>query len=167
MAHRRRSGFEKTITSTRWVGSASTFLAIAGDGTAALTAVSAGGEAETILRVRGNALVWLDATTAQGEIQQVSVGFILAQGGQGTTVLSSPITDIDAKWIWHQNFIVSSESAAIVSNELGIQRVEIDGKAMRKAGRDQEIQCVVETLTLAGSSAPSNIVVACRWLVGH
>ncbi len=167
MAHRRRSGFSKTIDSVRWTPSSSTFAGIGGDATAALIAVGAGGEAETVLRVRGHVMCWLDATAAQGEIMQVSVGFILAQGGQSTTVLSSPSTDADARWIWHQDMIVASETAAVVSNELGIFRAEIDGKAMRKAGRDQEIQCVVETTTLLGSAAPTNTVVVCRWLVGH
>ncbi len=162
MAHR-SSGRRADL---RWSLGAATFNALTA-GTNSSTIVTSGITSQTIMRVRGSLLAYLDATHAPGQAVRIGVGFILAQGGAGTTVLSSPLTDGDAPWFWYETFSLGYEE--MVTDVVDVPgatayRATIDSKAMRVLRPDQEVQCVVENQTIQTASAV-NVFVDARFLI--
>ncbi len=154
---RRRSG--KKIDFVHWTGFATSSLALAA-GTAAATALPAQHEPETLLRIRGSQLTYVDGTQAPGGFVRVGVGMILVPEGTGTTVLWSPVTDADAPWIWVDHFSLGYEeyvNDTIDAVGAPVYRSVIDNKAMRII-RNQEVQCVIEQVTVATAMAINNVV---------
>ena len=72
------------------------------------------------MRIRGNLLAYIDGASAPAKLVSIGVGLILAQSGQSGTVLSSPITDPDAPWIWYERFSLGYE-------EMVTDQVDIPG----------------------------------------
>ena len=149
----------KKIHYTHWTGFSISSNALSA-GTAAATMFSAAHESETLLRMRGNLVSYLDGTSTPGEEIEMGVGLILVPEGTGTTVLWSPLTDIDAPWIWYERFVLGYEEMVTdVVDVPGITsyRSVIDSKSMRIV-RNQEMQCVFENVTLGGAGATNNAV---------
>jgi len=123
---------------------------------------------ETLLRIRGNIVCYADAAQAPGGLVDIGVGIILAQGGQGTTVLSNPITDADAPWVWYDRFCVGYEEMVtdvIDVPGLSSYRGVVDSKAMRIQRLDQEFQFVLQNSTV-GTAMNVNFCGSFRFLFG-
>ncbi len=152
MANRART----RTTDYRWLftgGTAGLFSA-QGAGSVAATFFTAGTIAETIRRLRGEVMVWVDGLEAPAVSATIGMGLIKAQSGQGATVLSSPITDGDAPWIWVDYMTIGYEEMVVDAVDvpmLSAKRVIVDNKSMRRFRPDQEVQFVVENVTLAGA----------------
>ncbi len=143
----------------RWVFTQLNFAAISSGGVSAQTAISAGTQPETIMRTRGELLVWIDASPAQGEVQGVGFGLIVMPEGQGTTVISSPISDGNAPFYWFEAFGLASEDTGVARQEgLHMLRVPIDSKAMRRVRPDKEVQLVMESVAFSGATVVNAIV---------
>ena len=158
----------KKIHTLRWDGLQGRFGA-QGAGSVAQNILAAGGDAETILRMRGFFRVWLDGVGAPGREVLISVGLILVPEGQGATVIWDPFNDVNAPWIWFTEVVLGHEE--LVTDVIGLTEVasatvEIDGKAMRKASPDEELQLVMTNSTLATASAV-NANLSGRILLGH
>ena len=162
---RRRSGRR---TDLRWTLASSNFLAVA-SGTAGVTALSSATFSETLLRTRGEMMCWVDGLEAPATLARVGVGLIVMPEGQGTTVISSPISDGDAPWLYHRQFTIGYEeyvTDVIQAVHLSSFREVVDVKAMRILRPDQEIQCVVEQTTIAGA-VTLNLILQLRFLLGR
>ncbi len=167
MAHRRGSG--RKIDSTHWTG----FSAVTASGGLSAGAVgfnihAAAHLPETLLRTRGNLLAWVEGAVAPNLMASVSVGMILVPEGTGTTVLWSPGTDPDAPWFWYSSFLLGYEELVtdvVQAQEVSSYRETIDSKAMRRV-RNQEVQLVVENITLFGATIVG-VGVAGRSLTGN
>ena len=159
----------KKIDTTRWALTNASFLAFSA-GIASVTLLgSFSTVVETIMRTWGELLAFVDGASAPGKLVRIGVGFILGQSGQGTTVLTSPLTDGQGAFFWYEVFTLGYEEMVTdVIDVPGISsyRVPIDSKAMRTVRPDQEVQCVVENITI-GSAAAVNILVNARILLGH
>ena len=123
---------------------------------------------ETLLRIRGTFLAYLDGTQTGGEAVRVSTGLIVMPEGLGVSVISNPIADGNAPWLWFETFVLAYEE--MVSNVVDIPgatsfRVAIDSKAMRKLRPDREIQWVTEVTTVLTTSAVNSSLQA-RFLYG-
>ena len=166
---RARSRSGKKIDTVRWAFDGATFQALAA-GSIAVTSLGAFSTVvETIMRIRGELLAWIDGTPTPGDLVRVGVGLILAQSGQSTTVLSAPLTDGQASWIWLEQFTLGyDEMVTDVIDVPGITSVRkvIDNKSMRIIRPDQEVQLVAEQATL-GTAQAVNISVNTRYLLGH
>ncbi len=141
---------------------------MAAGGTAATQAVDSTANTETLLRTRGNLTCWLDGSLSAAISVRVAVGLLLVPGGSATTVLSSPITDADASWLWYTTFTLGFEVyIAGAFNARVTEHMEvIDSKAMRIIRPDVEIQLVAETVAVIGAGAPVNIAFDGRMLFG-
>ena len=153
---------------TRWaMGTGGVdFLALAA-GTIGETVFTAGTLEETILRIRGNLLAYVDAVQNPGALALIGVGMIMMPEGTGTTVTSSPISDGNAPWIWHETFHIGwEEGVADVEavQTIGMFRAVIDNKSMRIARPDRELQVVAENVTV-GNAVAVNILLSPRFLL--
>ncbi len=148
---RRRSG--KKIDFVHWTPLQESFLAQAA-GSAAVTAHAAQHDPETLLRFRGTMICGLDGALGPASMVQVGLGLILVPEGTGTTVLWSPSTDGDAPWIYYSQFFLTHEESVTDVLESGSPsfREIIDNKAMRIV-RNQEVQLVIENVTISGSAS--------------
>ena len=153
---------------TRWVLGTSDFLA-QGAGTGALTVISAGAVEETILRVRGELLCQFDSAIAPPKAVRVGVGMIIMPEGQGTTVVSSSLTDGNAPWLWLELFHLFYEEPVtdVIGSQIGLAyRAKIDSKAMRILRPDREVQMVFEQATINGAQS-INLSTSTRFLMQH
>ncbi len=170
MAHRRRSNGrgEKVIDQTRWSGATSSFLA-QGAGNAALNFVSAANSTDTVLRMRGELLSYADGVQAPGGLVECALGIIKMPEGQGTTVVSSPIADTNAPWMFFETWVLGYEEMVtdvIALSGVSVFRKTIDLKAMRILRPDIEMQIVFEQATI-GSAMNTNTTLSIRTLLGQ
>ena len=108
------------------------------------------------MRIRGELVSWIDGASAPGKAVQIAVGALVMPEGQGTTVVSSPITDDNAPWLFYERFVLGTEEMVtdvVDIPGLTIFRKTIDVKAMRILRADQEMQIVMENATILASSS--------------
>jgi len=168
MARSRNAG--KKIDFTQWtLGSATAFSIDGTPGTGAVNVLSAGTSPATIMRIRGSFDIWLDVATAiaVGDLIRWAAGMIVMPEGQGTTVVSSPIADGNASWLWYATGILTSELASTWDPAEGgmYHREVVDSKAMRVIRPDREVQFVVEGVDISGTSV-LNCHLNARFLLG-
>ena len=155
MAHRRTFTQRAKPVNRHWTGFGQGFLAFSAGTNAALVNMAIHGR-ETLLRIRGELSAWMDTTSVPPLAVQIGIGLILVPEGTGSTVLWSPLTDIDAPWFWYETFLLAYEE--MVTDVVDVPgmtsfRKTIDSKAMRIVRPDVELQLVVENVTLAGAAA--------------
>jgi len=171
MAPRHRSsrrGSARTMESTRWTGNVFSFNTLSA-GSQALTFLTASNDPpETILRIRGDLLAYLDSTATPGARVDVAVGIALVPEGSSTTVVWSPITDVEAPWFLYERFSLGYEEMVTdvidIPNITGYRKT-LDVKSMRIVRPDVEAQIVVEQATLSGADA-INLSLSARVLLG-
>ncbi len=164
----RRHGAKK-IAFTSWLNFQLNANGLAVGGTAASTAFIAGAQASTLMRTRGNLVAWYDGVQAPGTSTRVAVGLIVMPEGQGTTVVSSPVTDPNAPWFYYSIFTLGYEETVVDTIDipgLTSYRETIDSKAMRIIRADREVQFVVETASVIGAGSAVNVAMDGRALVG-
>ncbi len=86
----------------------------------------------------------------------------------GATVLTAPVTEAAASWLWYQVVHIGYEE--MVTDVVAVQgiqfaRIQVDGKAMRRLKNDSEIQFVATNSTVNGA-ATVNIAGGIRLLAG-
>jgi len=134
-----------------------------------MTYLTAAVETETLMRQRGNLSCFLDTTQSPGILIDVAIGTIVMPEGQSTTVVSSPITDENAPWIFYSRFTVGYEEMVtdvVDVPQMTSYRENVDTKAMRILKPDQEIQLVIEQATLGGAGEV-NLTLSDRILIGE
>ncbi len=166
MPNRSRRG--RKIDFTHWHG-INANVAAQSAGSNGQTVIAAGlAKPETLMRTRGNLIAFIDGASAPGKLVEIGVGLILMPGGTGTTLTSTPLADGDAPWFWYDRFVLGYEEMVtdvIDVPGLSVYRSVIDSKAMRVLGLDQEVQLVVENVTL-GTAAAVNVSASFRFLFG-
>ncbi len=147
----------------RW-GFGSQFLSGLAAGTPQSAAIIAAGTLpSTVMRTRGEILVWMDGAPAAADAVVWAVGLIVMPEGQGTTVVSSPITDGNAPWFGFWTGTLAAEDTTLLQNGTQYARIPIDSKAMRILRPDREVQIVAEQSTIGGAQV-ININFAARFL---
>ena len=130
--------------------------------------ISAGTAPTTLLRMRGEVMAALEGAIAPLKTVSVTCGIIKVPEGSGTTVRYSPVTDANAPWVWwwgttlyYTEYVVD-----VIGSQLGaVSRAVIDNKAMRKIRPDEELQFVIENVTIDGAGTV-NVAYNIRWLQG-
>ena len=161
---RRRSG--KKIDFTRW--NILSFHSSLSAGVVGLNLDAGRTTAETLLRMRGNLLAFLDSASAPNIGIQVGVGIRKAAEGTGATVTVSPLQDADYPWIYFAAFDLYYEEKVTDVIDVPIAsgfREAIDNKAMRIIRPGEELQIVVENVTVA-SAGVCRIGLNARILLG-
>ena len=164
----RRSSTRAGIQETRWSGANQSFNALSA-GTSALLMISAGSFVTTLMRLRGELVVWKDGASAPGSSFLITIGALVVQEGQGTTVVSSPLTDVEAPWLFYEQVFIGYEEMVVDVIDvptLTAARKSIDVKAMRILRSGREVQLVVENMTIAGAGS-ANINLFSRGLFGN
>ncbi len=141
------------IQNLRWGGASHVFSALSA-GTAAQTMITSAATKDTVMRIRGELIGHIDGAAAPIKLVDIGIGAIVMPEGQGTTVLSSPISDDDAPWLFYERFVIGYEE--MVTDVIDVPgltsfRKTIDVKAMRILRPDRELQLVVENATLNGA----------------
>ena len=160
-------GQVRTQRLTEW-GGFEVFSRFLGVGTASTLGSQSTGavaaERLTLIRLRGNGYVHMDAGAA-GDSMLIGVGLIIAPTEAftvGVSALPTPLTDMEAPWIWHEVLTLGpAVSATDDGGDLSrnVQFV-IDNKAMRKFRTDEELGFVVEGEIIAGSPTVDGGLVA-------
>ncbi len=153
MAHRRSR--VKKIEAVRWTRNHFFFGAQAA-GSVALNFITSADAIDTVLRIRGEVTSWIDGNDAPPVGVDCALGLLVMPEGQGTTVLSSPITDENAPWLLYERWTLAYEE--IVTDVIAAQgvlsfRKTIDNKAMRILRPDREVQIVFEQATVSGAGS--------------
>jgi len=167
MARSRRSNTPR-IENLRWAGANHFFFALAA-GASAQTMVTAAESRDTIMRIRGQLVAWLDSTPTPPKAVEVAIGALVMPEGQGTTVVSGPLDDESAPWLFYERFTLGYEEMVtdvIQVEGLAIYRATIDVKAMRILRPDRELQLVVEQATLENANS-INLSFGFRILLGQ
>ncbi len=123
--------------------------------------------AATLVRCRGDVTVQFDGVT-DGDKKIIGMGLIMASDAQvtaGVTAFPSPISVLEADWLWHQFCTLQAQSAT-QDESLGSQtaRYVIDSKAMRKFRPNQQLVFVADGNNLSGTGV-ADVVVAMRCLI--
>ncbi len=110
--------------------------------------------AGTVMRTRGQVLVQFDGA-ADGNKKCVAAGLIIGTDAQvtaGPTAFSSPISNLDAEWLWHGFFPLMAQAATEVDAEGSkVMRLEVDSKAMRKVKQNEQMVLVVDGSNISGA----------------
>ncbi len=121
----------------------------------------------TIARVRGDCLAVLDVGAAD-DSAVAAVGLIVgtdAAVSVGSNAFPSPVSDLDAEWLWHSFFALRTVTATQTSDLGGQARVkEIDSKAMRKFKPNENLVAVAAT-TIQSGTPTVDIIGAFRVLI--
>ncbi len=152
MARSRRSNTPR-IQNLRWDGANHVFSGI-GATTSAQVMVTAGSDTETLMRIRGELVCWRDGVSGPGVAVTVGIGAIVMPEGQSTTVVSSPLSDETAPWLFYERFTVGYEEMVVDVIDvpgLSVFRKTIDVKSMRILRPDREVQLVLEQATIDGA----------------
>ena len=157
---RRREGRRTDYT---WQDSQLALLAVAA-GTPTAGQIFSVNLSSTLVRVRGEVLAWLDATPAAGDAVVVGCGMRVAPNGAGNTVIIDPLSDGDGDWFWYELMTLAFDGTD-VNGVTAAKRIEIDGKAMRRVKQAEEIQFVMNQLTI-GTAQAVNVSVNVRALFG-
>ncbi len=166
MARRRRSG--KKIDFVHWDGTRGVALTLSAGSAGQLIAAAGLQKPETLMRTRGNVLVFVDATAVPGTMVEVGLGLHVVPAGTGTTVTVAPLTDPGAAWFWYERFMIGYEE--MVTDVIDVPgatsfRTQIDSKAMRIIGIEEEIQFVAENQTV-NAAETVNVGASFRFLFG-
>jgi len=168
MARRSRDQFSPKIRNLRWGGNSHVFAALAA-GDSAQVMITAADTNDTIMRIRGELLCYVDGFLTPGRLAKIGIGAIVMPEGQGTTVVSGPLADDSAPWLFYESFLVGYEEYVtdVVDNPgLTIFRKTIDVKAMRILRPDRELQIVAENATI-GTAVAVNLSLTFRALIGQ
>ncbi len=125
-------------------------------------------QSSTLMRARGEIKAGLDGPT-DGMVGAVGFGLIVGSDDQlaaGQTAFPSPVSDLDADWLWH-GWILLHAFSATTNESFGAQHgtLSIDSKAMRKVRQNDQIILAAEVDVLSGSPAV-DAVAAIRFLFG-
>ena len=165
---RSRERFSPKIQNLVWAGATHLFTS-QGAGTAAQVMVTAADTKDTIMRIRGELVAWVDAPSIPAKNCVVGIGAIVMPEGQSTTVVSSPVTDTSAPWLFYDFFTLGYEEMVtdvIALPALSVFREVLDSKAMRRCPPDTEIQFVMENITFS-SALSVNVSIEGRFLLGN
>ncbi len=108
----------------------------------------------TLVRIRGTVAVSLDSG-AVNEAFLIRAGIIKVMPdafAAGAGSIPSPVDDPEAEWLWHSYFPL--RALATGNDSLsggGVQRTEIDSKAMRRVKTNERLVFMVDATILSGS----------------
>jgi len=119
----------------------------------------------TLVRQRGEMLI-LEKQQAANDRGIVTCGLYFANAvALAAGALQAPLTDIGSDWIWWSTRGMGRDVGVVPETALGsITRMEIDGKAMRKAQPNQALVMVCQLVTLAGANVQYQVTGAIRLL---
>ena len=145
----RRTRFVRPAPKTKmWIGAGAGTQVLAASGSTLIASLSAGQLALrpfTILRTRMDVLVASDQTGA-AENPFGSYGMVVVTdkaSGVGITAVPEPSGDLEADWFVHQHWSLRFEFVTGVGfHPSGGFHYEIDSRAMRKVGPDDDVVTV-------------------------
>ncbi len=152
-----RSNLIRTGRKTFWFGGVFVRSDITAINTAvlttSLTAAALALRPFTIVRTRGIVTLRSDQIAAT-EQQQAAYGLTVVSDqavAVGVTAVPSPVADSQSDWFVYQPMIGAfSFATAIGFEQVGLERYEIDSKAMRKVEEGQDVISVVESGAATG-----------------
>ena len=121
----------------------------------------------TIARIRGDVSVYMDVGAAD-DSAVFGVGLIVGNDDAvsvGSTAFPSPVSDLDADWIWH-SFLSMRSLTATQGADFGGQarHREIDSKAMRRFKPNENL-VAVGAVTIQSGSPTVDVMGAFRVLL--
>ena len=106
----------------------------------------------TLVRSRGRLTVLTDPSSALGGFGFVTMGMIVviaaaaASGG-----VPNPATASGSDWLWWDSGFVGASATDVIGEEITVDWVQVDSKAMRKIGLNQLLVLVMDLQTCEGT----------------
>ena len=157
MAHNRSRGrrFGKTGETT-WLTAGTVAATVAASVKTQIATLNAGGLALrpfTVMRTRLTCMFESDQTATSERLHGAFGGIVVSDvaSALGITGIPGPISDATSPWVFYQGMLQSflfADSTGFIAN--GGQQYEIDSKAMRKVGTNEDLNFVFEMAAAKG-----------------
>ena len=123
----------------------------------------------TLLRTRGMIGAQLDAGAADERILVVFgiVKMTSSAVAAGGAALPGPVTETGADWLWIGSLWLSALAEAAVRDDALFDRLELDSKAMRKIGVDEEFVLIAEVAEAVTPTGTWDFQYVMRMLTGN
>ena len=107
----------------------------------------------TLVRSRGRLTAFADVSSNPGGFAVIGLGLIVVTASAaavGVTAIPTPLTEFGSDWLWWDSVTVGASAADVIGEEITVDRISVDSKAMRKIGNNHVILLVAEMLTCEG-----------------
>ena len=119
----------------------------------------------TIVRTRGKLGVFTDVSSTPGGFGIVTMGLIVVTStALAASAIPLPATDIGSDWLWWDQGIVGAAAGDVIGEEITIDRVTVDSKAMRKIGLNHAVVLAMQLQTCE-STMVANVCGNLRFLL--
>ena len=106
----------------------------------------------TLIRTRGRLAVLADTSSTPGAFGVLTMGVIVVTAAAQTAgAVPTPSTDVGSDWLWWNRAIVGAAAGDVIGEEVTIDRMDVDSKAMRKIGNNEVVVFVAELISCEGT----------------
>ncbi len=106
----------------------------------------------TFVRTRGKLAVVTDVSSIPGGFGVVTMGLIVATAAAVTgAALPNPATNTGNDWLWWDSAFIGASASDVIGEDITVDRLTVDSKAMRKIGLNQVLVLVADLQTCEGT----------------
>ena len=106
----------------------------------------------TLVRSRGRMNVVADNSSTPNAFGFVTMGLIVVTATAATAgAVPNPTTNTGNDWLWWDSAFVGSSASDVIGEEITVDRISVDSKAMRKIGLNQVLVFVADLSTCEGT----------------
>jgi len=106
----------------------------------------------TLVRTRGGLSAWTDTSSSPGGFGTVVVGIMQVQTAAVTgSAVPAPGSDPSSDWLWWDTLHVGASAADVIGEDITVDRLKVDSKAMRKLKNNMTVIIVAQLLTCEGT----------------
>ncbi len=106
----------------------------------------------TLIRVRGRVAALTDDSSTPSGFAQVIMGIIkVTSAAFAAGAVPTPATDESSDWLWWDAATIGAAAADVIGQEVTIDRLIVDSKAMRKIGNNEVVVFVTELVVCEGT----------------
>ena len=106
----------------------------------------------TLVRSRGKLTVLTDPSSSPGSFGFVTLGLIVVTSAAAAAGgVPNPATNTGNDWLWWDSGFIGAAAADVIGEEITVDRLIVDSKAMRKIGLNQVLILVADLQTCEGT----------------
>ena len=106
----------------------------------------------TLIRTRGRLMVVADTSSTPGAFGDVTMGIMLVTAAAAAaTGVPSPVSGASSDWLWWDVATFGAAAGDVIGEEITVDRIPIDSKAMRKVGNNMLLIFVAEMVACEGT----------------
>ena len=105
----------------------------------------------TVVRVRGRVSAFTDDSSTPGGFGTVYMGIIVTTATAfAAAAIPSPIPPASNDFLWWDSVTVGASAADVIGEDVTVDRIIVDSKAMRKVGINEVLVFVAQLITQEG-----------------